>query len=175
MLVGLYCLPEVRSPTTFSCCCVVSGKFQFPHTKQSSSPLLILEPLFLPTRQSLFYFEWCWKILSCTPDKDIRVFYLDRRFFSCIPDKDIRVFCLDRQFLSHPCYLTQDRIKITCIQCIGCIRSRVSTSSSDIGLYNRYVKNDVTLCKLDVNVTAVAGSVDFFKLQWKLFKGKSVT
>ena len=35
--------------------------------------------------------------------------------FSCIPDKDIRVFHLDRQVLSHPCYLTQDRIKITCI------------------------------------------------------------
>ena len=35
--------------------------------------------------------------------------------FSCIPDKDIHVFYLDRQFLSHPCYLTQDRIKITFI------------------------------------------------------------
>ena len=35
--------------------------------------------------------------------------------FSCIPDKEIRVVYLDRQFLSHPCYLTQDRIKITCI------------------------------------------------------------
>ena len=34
--------------------------------------------------------------------------------------------------------------------------------------YSRYVKNDVTLCKLDVyvkNRTAVAGSVDFFKLE----------
>ena len=30
-------------------------------------------------------------------------------------DKEIRVFYLDRQFLSHPCYLTQDRVKITCI------------------------------------------------------------
>ena len=39
-------------------------------------------------------------------------------------------------------------------------------------------KNDVTLCKLDVNVknrTAVAGSVFYFKLKYKLFKGKSVT
>ena len=39
-------------------------------------------------------------------------------------------------------------------------------------------KNDITLCKLDVyvkNQTAVAGSVDFFKLELKLFKGKSVT
>ena len=38
-------------------------------------------------------------------------------------------------------------------------------------------KNDVTLCKLDVNVknrTAVAGSVDFFQLQQKPFKGESV-
>ena len=36
-------------------------------------------------------------------------------------------------------------------------------------------KIDVTLCKLDVNVknrTAVAGSVYFFKLEYKLFKGK---
>ena len=56
------------------------------------------------------------KILrSCIPDKDIRVFYLDRRFFSCIPDKDIRVFHQYLQILSQPCYLTQDRIKITCI------------------------------------------------------------
>ena len=35
--------------------------------------------------------------------------------FSCTLDKDIRVFYMDRQFLSHRCYLTQDRIKITCI------------------------------------------------------------
>ena len=35
--------------------------------------------------------------------------------FSCIPDKEIHVFYLDRQFLSHPCYLTQGWIKITCI------------------------------------------------------------
>ena len=36
-------------------------------------------------------------------------------------------------------------------------------------------KNDVTLCKFDVNVknrTAVAGSVGFFILEYKLFKGK---
>ena len=36
-------------------------------------------------------------------------------------------------------------------------------------------KNDVTLCKSDVNVKnrkAVADSVDLFKLQWKLFNGK---
>ena len=39
-------------------------------------------------------------------------------------------------------------------------------------------KNDVTLCKLDVNVKnrmAVAGSVGFFKREWKLYKGKSFT
>ena len=39
-------------------------------------------------------------------------------------------------------------------------------------------KNDVTLCKLDVNVknrTAVAGSVDFIKLEYKPFDGKSVS
>ena len=39
-------------------------------------------------------------------------------------------------------------------------------------------ENDVTLCKLDVNAknrTAVAGSVDFIKLEQKLFNGKSVT
>ena len=37
-------------------------------------------------------------------------------------------------------------------------------------------KNDVTLCKLSVNVKnrpAVAGSVDFIKLEYKLFNGKS--
>ena len=88
--------------------------------------------------------------------------------YSCTPDKDIRVFHLCLQILSHPCYLTQDRIKIMCIQCIGCIGSLVSTLSSDFGFYSPYVKNDVTLCKLDVNVknrTAVAGSVDFFQLQ----------
>ena len=33
--------------------------------------------------------------------------------FSCTPDKDIRVFHLYLQILSHPCYLTQGRIKIT--------------------------------------------------------------
>ena len=106
--------------------------------------------------------------ISYIPDKYIRVFYLGEQFFSCTPDKDIRVFHLCLQIVSHPCYLTQDRIKITSIKCIGCIGSHVSTSSSDVGFYSRYVKNDVTLCKLDVNVknrTAVAGSVDFFKLQ----------
>ena len=101
--------------------------------------------------QTLSSENTCWKILSCIPDKEIRVFYLDR------------------QFLSHPCYLTQDRIKITCIKCIGCIESHLSTSASDVRFYNRYkIKNDVTLCILDVNVknrTAVAGSVDFFKLE----------
>ena len=54
----------------------------------------------------------------------------------------------------------------------------MSTSSSDVGFYSRYVRKDVTICKLDVYVnsrTAVAGSVDFFKLKEKLFNGKSVT
>ena len=48
-------------------------------------------------------------------------------------------------------------------------------SSCDVGFYSRYVKNDVTLCKLDVNVknrTAVAGNVNFFKLEYKLFSAK---
>ena len=49
--------------------------------------------------------------ISCIPDKDMRVFYLDRQFFSCIPDKDIRVFHLYLQILSHPCFLIQDRKK----------------------------------------------------------------
>ena len=66
-------------------------------------------------------------------------------------------------------YLTQDRIKITCILCIGCIGSHVSTSSSDVVFCAAVTsKNDVSLCKLDVNVmnqTATAGSVDFFKFQ----------
>ena len=63
-----------------------------------------------------------------------------KKFLSCIPDKDIRVFYLDRQVLSHPCYLTQERIKITCIKCICFIGSHVSTSSSDVDLHNCYVK-----------------------------------
>ena len=41
--------------------------------------------------------------------------FLETKDTSCIPDKDIRMFYLDRQFLSHPCYITQDRIKIMCI------------------------------------------------------------
>ena len=39
-------------------------------------------------------------------------------------------------------------------------------------------KSDITLCKLDVNVknrTVVTGSVDFFKLEQKLFSRKNVT
>ena len=51
----------------------------------------------------------------------VRIVVLKRRYlletnlpsqfiFSCIPDKDIRVFYLDRQFLSHP-----GPDKITCI------------------------------------------------------------
>ena len=42
-------------------------------------------------------------------------------------------------------------------------------SSSDVGFFKAVTsENDVTLCKLDVNVknrTAVAGSVDFLKLK----------
>ena len=51
-----------------------------------------------------------------------------KKHLSSIPGKDIRVFSQDQQFLSHPCYLTQDRIEIT------------STSSTDVGFYSRYVK-----------------------------------
>ena len=43
----------------------------------------------------------------------------------------------------------------------------MSTSSSDVVFFTAVTsENDVTLCKLDVNVknrTAVAGSVDFFE------------
>ena len=84
------------------------------------------------------------------------MFYLDQQFFSCIPDKDIRVFLpgptiLISPMLSHPgpdknhMYLMHRLYR----------KSRIY-----------FVKNDVTLCKLGVNVknrTAVAGSVDFFK------------
>ena len=52
-------------------------------------------------------------------------------------------------------------------------------SSSDVGFYirekRRYVKKDVTLCKIDVNVKnrmAVARRVDFFKLSRNLLKEK---
>ena len=46
-------------------------------------------------------------------------------------------------------------------------------SSSDVGFYSRYVRNDVTLCKLEVNVkNRTAGSVGFFKLGQLSFKEK---
>ena len=48
-------------------------------------------------------------------------------------------------------------------------------SSSDVGFTAVTSRNDVTLCKLDINEmnrTVVAGSVDFFKLESKLFNGK---
>ena len=52
---------------------------------------------------------------------------------------------------------------------IGCIGSHVPTSSSDFGFYSRLRQtNDVSLCKLDVNVKSrspVAGSVGLFKLE----------
>ena len=37
--------------------------------------------------------------------------YLGQIHYSCTPDKVIRVFHLYLQILSHPCYLTRDRIK----------------------------------------------------------------
>ena len=57
-----------------------------------------------------------------------------------------------------------------------CIECHISTSSIDAGFTADDVKNDVSLYKVDVNAksrTAVAGSVGFFKLEEKLFKGKS--
>ena len=70
--------------------------------------------------------------------------------FSCTPDKGILVFYLG-WYLRRPVMLVFTAIMS---------------------------KNDVALCKLDVNVknrTAVAGSVGFFKLKQKLFKGNSIT
>ena len=46
------------------------------------SPLLAI--LFF-TYETVILFFSTWKILSCIPDKDIRVFYLDRQFFSWTP------------------------------------------------------------------------------------------
>ena len=51
----------------------------------------------------------------------------------------------------------------------------MSTSSSDVDLYSRYVKKDVTLCKLDVNVknrTAVDGASTSSNLSRKSLKEK---
>ena len=51
-------------------------------------------------------------------------------------------------------------------------RKSHSASSSDVGFYSRLSENDARLCKLDVNVknlTAVAGSIGFFQLDYKLF------
>ena len=77
--------------------------------------------------------QWLsWQIFLSTPYT--HEWYL----YSCIPDKAISVYYLDRQFFSHQCYLTQNRIKITCIWCIGCIWNHVSTSSSDVGFYSRW-------------------------------------
>ena len=51
--------------------------------------------------------------------------------------------------------------------------------SSDFGFYSWMTsKNDVSLCKLDVNVKnriTVSGSIGFFKLEYKLFEGKKIT
>ena len=61
--------------------------------------------------------------------------------------------------------------------CTVCIECHISTSSIDAGFTADDVKNDVSLYKVDVNAksrTAVAGSVGFFKLEEKLFKGKSL-
>ena len=42
------------------------------------------------------------------------------------------MFHLYLQILPYPCYLTQDRLKITCSQCNGCIGAHVYASSSDV-------------------------------------------
>ena len=48
----------------------------------------------------------------------------------------ISAFYLDRQFLSHPCYLTKDRIKIMYLMHWLC-RTSLSTSSRDIDFYTQ--------------------------------------
>ena len=88
------------------------------------------------------------------------------------------MFYLDLQFLSHPCYLTQDRIKARVFSAL--IVQEVTYLRRQVTLFLQPItsNNDITLCKFDVNVknrTAVAGSVGFFILEYKLFKGKSVT
>ena len=61
------------------------------------SPLSQYRPEPEKLGKSLCHRRQCLSPISCTPDKDICVFHL----------------CL--QILSHPCYLTQDRIKIMCM------------------------------------------------------------
>ena len=82
---------------------------------------------------------------------------------------------MDRQFLSHPCYLTQDRIKLHvfnafAVKEVTYIRRQVTLVFTAVTS-----KNDATLCKLDVivkNRTAIAGSGDFSKLKLKPLKRK---
>ena len=72
-------------------------------------------------------------------------------------------------------------MKITGINCIGYIVSHISLSSSDVFTDDDVMqteKNDVSLCKLDVDVknrTVVAGSIGFFKTELKTFRGKYYT
>ena len=58
-------------------------------------------------------FTWTDKSFLAHRIRISACFTWTNKSFSCTPDKDIRVFYLNRQFFSHPCYLTQDRIKIT--------------------------------------------------------------
>ena len=85
---------------------------------------------------------------------------------SCTPDEDIRVFDLDRQFLSHPgpdknhVYLMHWLYRKSHIYVVKWRWFlQVMTSWK--------LKNDVSLCKLHVNVKnrrLIAGSVGFFQL-----------
>ena len=85
-----------------------------------------------------------------------------KKIYSCTPDKDIHVIHLDLQILSHPCYLIQKSPELVVLE-VTYLRRQVTLVCSAVTS-----KNDITLCKLDVNVknrTAVAGSVSLFKLE----------
>ena len=87
---------------------------------------------------------------------------------SCTPDKDIRVFHMYLQILSHPCYLTQDRIKSREFNALVVLEVTYLRRQVTLVFTTVTSKNGVTLSKLDVNVknrTAVADSVNLFKLE----------
>ena len=82
---------------------------------------------------------------------------------SCILDKEIRVFHLDWQFLSHP---GPDKNHVHLMHRLYW-KSHIYVVKW-CSFYRRYVKNDIFLCKLDINIKnrmVVDGSVDVFKLE----------
>ena len=78
------------------------------------------------------------------------------------------MFHLYLPILSHPCNLTQDRIKSCEFNALVVLEVTYLRRQKTLVFIADDVKNGVSLGKLDVNVknrTAVAGSVGFSKLK----------